>query len=275
MSTSAPVRRAVVLARGLGTRMRREDPAAGLAADQAAAADRGLKAMIPVGRPFLDYLLSGLADAGLEEACLVIGPEHEEVRDRYQREVPTRRIRVRFAVQPEPLGTADAVLAAQQCVGEEPFLVLNSDNYYPVEALRALRQHGAPALAGFRREALIRDSNIPPERIASYALLDTSPDGDLLGIVEKPGPEELAAAGDDPLVSMNLWAFGPEMFAACRDVPMSTRGEKEIPQAVQRAVRELGLRFRVVPADGGVLDLSHRGDIPAVKDRLAGVRVEL
>ena len=72
---------AVILARGLGTRMRREDAAAALGEDQAKVADTGVKAMIPIGRPFLDYVLSGLADAGLSEVCLVIGPEHGAVRD--------------------------------------------------------------------------------------------------------------------------------------------------------------------------------------------------
>ena len=71
---------AVILARGLGTRMRREDGAAALGDDQARVAATGVKAMIPIGRPFLDYILSGLADAGLRDVCLVIGPEHAAVR---------------------------------------------------------------------------------------------------------------------------------------------------------------------------------------------------
>jgi hypothetical protein len=46
--------RAVVLARGLGTRMRQPAPDARLDAAQTAAADAGMKALIPIGRPFLD-----------------------------------------------------------------------------------------------------------------------------------------------------------------------------------------------------------------------------
>ncbi|MGI8619426.1 MAG: nucleotidyltransferase family protein, partial [Gemmatimonadaceae bacterium] len=53
--------KAVVLARGLGTRMRAADSTADLDADASAIADSGVKAMIPVGRPFLDYVLSALA----------------------------------------------------------------------------------------------------------------------------------------------------------------------------------------------------------------------
>ncbi len=36
-------------------------------------------ATISIGRPFLDYLLSPLADAGFAEICIVIGPEHAAV----------------------------------------------------------------------------------------------------------------------------------------------------------------------------------------------------
>ena len=94
--------RAVVLARGLGTRMRKEAPGTQLDAAQAAAADKGLKAFIPIGRPFLDYILSGLADAGLTRLCVVIGPEHDVVRHYYGSEVTLTRISVDFAVQEEP-----------------------------------------------------------------------------------------------------------------------------------------------------------------------------
>ena len=177
--------RAVVLARGLGTRMRQEAPGAQLDAAQAAAADEGLKAFIPIGRPFLDYILSALADAGLTRLCVVIGPEHDVVRRYYASEVTLTRISVDFAVQAEPRGTADAVLAAEAWTEGEPFLVVNGDNYYPVDALRALAALTLPGLVAFSREGLLADGQIAPERILRFALLDL--DGlRLRRIVEKP-----------------------------------------------------------------------------------------
>jgi len=267
--------RAVVLARGLGTRMRRNDDSARLDAEQAAVAATGLKAMIPVGRPFLDFVLSGLADAGFSDACLVVGPEHDVVRERYGGPDAPRRINVHFAVQERPLGTADAVLAASGFVDGDPFVVLNSDNYYPVEALVALRRQGAPSLLGFERESLIRDGNIGPERILSFALLQTAPDGTLTKVVEKPDPEIARELGPGALVSMNCWCFTPEIFEACRAIPVSERGELEIPRAVQYAIDHMGMKFVVVPASGGVLDLSSRADIAAVEERLSEVEVRL
>lgn len=269
------VTRAVILARGLGTRMRRADQEAELDAEQAAVADLGLKAMIPVGRPFLDYVLSGLADAGFTHACLVIGPEHDQVRDYYTREERPERITVEFAIQAEPLGTADAVLAAADCTGDEPFVVMNSDNYYPVEALRALRLQGAPALLGFDRKALVSQANIDPDRIAKFALLEMDDDGALRRIVEKPDEAVLQAMGPHAPVSMNCWCFSAEIFEACRAIEPSERGELEIPLAVQYAIERMGMRFAVVESRSGVLDLSSRGDIAAVKERLAGIEVHL
>ena len=49
--------KAVILARGLGSRMRKADDDAPLDAAQAAAADSGVKGMIPIGRPFMDFVV--------------------------------------------------------------------------------------------------------------------------------------------------------------------------------------------------------------------------
>ncbi len=267
--------KAVVLARGLGTRMRQADAGAALDAGQRELADQGIKAMIPVGRPFLDYVLSGLADAGFEDVCLVIGPEHGVIRERYTRALPPARVRLTYAVQPEPRGTADAVTYVEAFAAGERFVVMNGDNYYPVEALAALGRLEEPGLAAFGRQALVADGMIPPERIAQYALLDVGPDGYLRRIVEKPTTDAAAAFGADPFVSMNVWAFGPEIFRACREVPPSARGEYEIPLAVQWAIEQHGLRARALPFHLPVLDLSRRGDIAKVTERLRGIAVRL
>ena len=66
----------VILARGLGTRMRAGNAEADLDAGQEAVAATGVKALIPIDRPFLDYVLGDLAEAGYRRVCLVIGPEH-------------------------------------------------------------------------------------------------------------------------------------------------------------------------------------------------------
>ena len=270
--------KALVLARGKGTRMQRADHRAAADSAQAKVADTGLKAMIPFRRPFLDYILSALADAGCDDICLVIGPEHDLVRDYYERTHPPERTRIRFAIQREARGTADAVLSAEAFAGGRPFLVLNADNYYPVEVLRALVSLDGPGLPAFRRSTLLAHSNIDADRVRSFALLSIGADGMLQDIIEKPDDETFARYvqlhqrhGDEIRVSMNCWRFGPSIFDACRAIEPSPRGELELPNAVRHSVRVLGERLRALPVDAGVLDLSRREDIAEVERRLSGI----
>jgi len=264
----------VVLAAGLGKRMRREDPDASLDDRQVSVARTGVKALIPIDRPFLDYVLTNVAEAGYRSVCLVTGPDHHELR-RYYKELPATRLRFEFAIQEKPLGTADALAAAADFAGGDPFLLINSDNYYPASALKALRELDGNGLAGFTYDSFIRGSNIPPERLAAFAIIEADEDGYLTRIVEKPGEEEIAKAGPNRLVSMNCWRFNSSIFEACRSIELSPRGEYEIPDAVMYSIASLGQRYKVVRSDEAVLDLSHRSDVEPVSKRLKGVEVSL
>ena len=145
----------VIMARGLGTRMRKSVEGVSLTADQAAAASAGVKAMISLDdRPFLDYVISALADAGFDEFCLVIGPEHNVIRDYYDA-CEKSRLSIVYAVQEHPLGTADAVAAAEEFAGDDRVLVVNSDNFYPEDAVARLREVPASGTLGFTKRAMI------------------------------------------------------------------------------------------------------------------------
>jgi len=264
--------KAVILARGLGTRMRHDDATA-LSGEQARAADAGAKALLPVGRPFLDYVLSALADAGVQHVCLVVAPDDTALPRRYGTEVSLQRLRITFAIQREALGTANALLSARAFAGNNHVLVLNADNYYPVDVVRTLAALGAPAVPGFDREALVRLGHINAERVRSYALLSVDAAGYLEDIIEKPDNATYMRMGNAP-VSMNIWSVPPAIFHACEQVTPSARGELELPDAVRIAIRG-GVRFQVIPVAKAVLDLSRRADVPGVAERLKGVAVHL
>ena len=106
-------------------------------------------------------------------------------------------------------------------------------------------------------------------------MLQIDADGYLQDIVEKPDAAMYArfdaGGADDVRVSMNCWRFGPSIFTACRRIEPSPRGELELPNAVRYAVRTMGERFKAIPVDAGVMDLSRREDIAEVERRLATI----
>ncbi len=250
--------------------MRQGDAGAQLDGAQASVADSGVKGMIPLRRPFLEYVISALADAGLEHVVLVLGPEHDAVRQHFSVDAPPARVRIGFALQEMPIGTANAVVAAAAAIGDEPFLVLNADNYYPIEAFRALASESTAGTIAFDRDTLVQGGNIDPERVRSFAVLDVSDDGQLLGIIEKPDETFDLSSPAARWVGMNCWAVTAAIVDACGRVPKSARGEYELPEAVALALRE-GTSVRAIRMAAPVLDLSRRSDIAAVAEWLADV----
>lgn len=270
--------KAVVLAAGRGTRMREGGPGKGSTTEpdpaQLRAAEEGRKGLIPFhGHPFLSHVLSALADGGVKEVCLVVGPGRDPIRA-YFEALPTTRLRIRFAIQERPTGSAHALLAAEAFAGGGPVLVVNGDNLYPPEVVERVGRTPGSGLAGFRASALSAGGAIHPGRIAAFAVVAADERRCLREIIEKPGPEELARVEDDPLVSMTCWRFEPAIFEACRRVGPSPRAEHELPDAVMTLV-EAGGCVQVVPVEAEVLDLTERGDVPRVAARLEGREVRL
>lgn len=271
---------AVILARGLGTRLRSDDGTP-LNTAQSMAASSGTKGLVPLGgRPLLDYVLHELAEGGVRDVVLVVPPGDSPLRERYEHEQPPARLRVRVAVQDEPRGTAHALLAAREAVcaplgaapdtdGHRHFLMCNADNLYRAEAIAALVDARGPGLVAYDADALVREGGIEAERVARFALVDITPDDYLRGIVEKPEPGHPLLATRPQWVSMNLWRFRDTIFDACADVAPSVRGELELADAVRLAMQR-GKRFDVHRRAEAVFDLTHRRDIAALEARLAG-----
>ena len=268
----------IVMARGLGTRMRAAGARGALTADQAAAAQRGDKALMPIdaigGRVLLDYVLSRAADAGITEVCLVVPPVHDGFLAHYQ---PSRlsRLRVDVAVQEQPTGTAHAVLAARAWADGHDCVVVNGDNLYPVAALRALVEREGAAIGAFTVGSMVGGPmGLPRERLTGYALVQVDASGGLQVLIEKPDAHTLHEAGDEALVSMNLWRVDTRLFEACATVGVSARGEYELPAAVMLGLAR-GAHVEVCRVDGPVLDLSRQDDVAVVARALREEQVRL
>src|SRR5687768_14014365 len=186
--------KAVLLARGLGSRMKQQASGAALTPSQAAAAAAGAKGMMPIGnastalgergitRPFLDFVLSALADADCTHVCVVVAPDHAAIRDYYAGAGRPARVRITYAVQEIANGTARAVQAAEAFAGRDPFLVLNADNLYPASVLRSLVELDGPGLPAYQRDSLVNDSGFPPDRVIGFAAIEVDSQGFLARI---------------------------------------------------------------------------------------------
>jgi NDP-sugar pyrophosphorylase family protein len=134
-------RQAVILAGGLGTRLR------------ASTGDLP-KPMVPVrGRPFLRWLIELLRDRGMQQVLLLTGHRAEVIHDHFARH-PVEGIELAYCREPAPLGTGGAVLAALPQLAPR-FVLVNGDTYLDADYAGLLEQaarHAAPALMALYRD---------------------------------------------------------------------------------------------------------------------------
>lgn len=256
------ITKAVILARGLGKRMRAENESANLDAKQAEIASQGIKSLMPIlgDKTMLDFIFQNLSLAGFSEFCLVIGNEHQAIRDFCSK----LDYNISFAIQEQPLGTANAVLAAEDFIKDELFLVVNSDNLYPVNDLKKLQNLNSAGLIAYNKQSLLEKSNIDEEKINKFAVLSLDEKGKLKKIVEKPD-----VTNKNAFISMNAWIFSSKIFEACKNIKQSSRNEFELADAVNFAIQNLEEKFIAVYSNEGVLDLSNRADIEKVREKLS------
>lgn len=111
-------REAVVLAGGLGTRLKGEVPDLP-------------KCLAPVaGKPFLDYIIHYLVDQGVDKVIFALGVWHEKVTDHLIKNWP--ELNYAISIENEPLGTGGAISLATNHVTTDVFFVLNGDTYFDV-----------------------------------------------------------------------------------------------------------------------------------------------
>jgi glucose-1-phosphate thymidylyltransferase len=115
--------------------------------------ERWPKPVLPIdGRPVIGTLLRNLADVGIERATVVTGHLAEQV-ERLVGDGSAFGLAVSFVHQPEPLGSADAVLRALRTGAEPPVIVTAADTVFAAGDLaRFLAEGGGAdgAIAGRR-----------------------------------------------------------------------------------------------------------------------------
>jgi len=155
---------AVVLAGGLGTRLR------------AAVADRP-KVLAPIhGRPWVTFLLNQLADAGVRHVVMLTGFKADQVQNALGDDY--RGMRLVYAQESTPLGTAGAVRAALPLLTSPAILLLNGDSYCAADLADLREFHG-------RREADLTIVVARSPDASRFGTVRAQEDGRVVGFEEK------------------------------------------------------------------------------------------
>jgi|SRR5437588_3978065 len=174
--------RAMVLAAGLGTRLR-------------PLTYEITKPMVPVlDRPVMEHILDLLDEHRFEQVIANLHYFPDSIREHFGD-------RLSYRYEPELLGTAGGVRACSEFFGGEPFLVISGDALTDIDlgALRdAHRERGGIATLAVKRV----------EHTEEYGVVLHDRDGRVTGFQEKPARDE--ALSD--LGNCGIYVFDPAIF---------------------------------------------------------------
>lgn len=253
------VRKAVFPAAGLGTRF--------LPATKASP-----KEMLPlVDKPLIQYVIEEAVASGIESVIVVTGRGKTAIEDHFDVSFELERVleergktaalkemraisemaRVSYVRQPEALGLGHAILQARDCVGDEPFAVMLSDDIIDSEtpALKQLidvyEKYDAPVVGTMQvtGEAISRFGVIEVEEVEDgvYKIED---------MVEKP---EFAEAPSD-LAIIGRYVLTPEIFDEIEKTTPGAIGEIQITDAMCTLLKKrpfYAVRFEGTRHDAG------------------------
>ena len=279
----------VILAAGLGSRY------------------GGLKQIDVVGNngeSIIDFSIYDAYQAGFRRVVLIIRPEHEELFDLHIGNKIRPFMEVQYAYQdvrdlPEPYscpegrtkpwGTVQALLVTEKYV-QDPFMVINADDYYGREAFEImynfLMDEAADdhfGMVGYQLIKTLTDNGTVTRGIcqmndgyltAIKEVQKIAKDGDrALEVLEDGSQEEIK----DGLASMNFWGFTPaiyplmaekfkEFLAEKIEVPKS---EYVIPTAIGQLLEEDKIAVKVMSTDAEWFGVTYPQDKETVTRRIA------
>lgn len=185
----------------------------------------------------------------------------------------------------KPWGTAHAMLVAATAVNE-PFAVINADDYYGVEAFRTiagfLQNECSPehhTMVGYILRNTLSDHGTVNRGVAS-----TTTDGLLAGVVErlKIGhrdggvsyleAEQAVPLDIDSVVSMNFWGFHPDIFKQTEkmfhDFVATTAGQPRseflIPEVIDELIQSGQAKVSVLTSNDRWHGVTYQEDKPKV-----------
>lgn len=271
----------------------------------------GIKQLEPVdgGRHIImDYSIHDAIEAGFNHVVFVIRKDieaefREVIGDRIAAVCAAKGVTVDYAFQdlhdipgqfPEgrtkPWGTGQAVLAAKQVL-KAPFVVINADDYYGKEGLRALHGHlvsgGGDCMAGFVLRNTLSDNGGVTRGICKMDEKSC-----LTQVTETKNILKTAAGAQadgveldlDSLVSMNMWGLTLDFLQVLeqgfaeffeKEVPTNPlKAEYLIPTFIGELLSQNKISVKVLKTNDAWYGMTYKEDVPAVKESFARMLAE-
>ena len=159
------------------------------------------KPIVPIfNRPFLNYQIDLLKQVPeIDEVILSLNYQPRRIEELFG-DGSELGIKIRYVVEPAPLGTAGAIKYAGDDLTES-VVVFNGDVLTQIDLAAVLRLH---------RERRARATIVltPVENPTAYGLVETDPDGNIKRFLEKPRPEEITTNN----INAGIYVLEPDTF---------------------------------------------------------------
>ncbi|MCB9435715.1 MAG: NTP transferase domain-containing protein [Anaerolineales bacterium] len=186
------------------------------------------KAMLPIlGKPIMIRVMDRIREAGIRRFVVVMGSQEGELAA-YLNSSWYPNIEVKYVLQPNPIGTADALMMAQKYIDSD-FLLTSIDNLASPEHIPALIRHFNQNGADF----VLSLVNATSDEIKASADVIIN-GGQVVDIMEKP----TSPRGDK--AAFMLYACSQDFLKYLPNVPTSQRGERELVSAVRELLAKGG-----------------------------------
>ena len=197
------------------------------------------KPIVPIfNRPFLHYQIDLIRQIPeIDEIVLSLNYQPRRIEDVFG-DGSTLGIKIRYVVEPAPLGTGGAVRFAAEGM-RESVVVFNGDVLTQVDLASVLALHR-------QREARATIVLTPVDNPSAYGLVETDASQNILRFLEKPRPEEITTN----YINAGIYVLEPSTFDRIpADTPWSIE-RSFFPSFIER-----GETFVAYPYDGYWIDI--------------------
>ena len=208
---------AIILAGGFGTRLRP------LTYTRA-------KSLLPIlNKPMITYLMDSLP-IDVDKVILAVNYRKNQI-ERYFKENDFGKDII-VNDEPEPLGTGGAVKFAESHITGR-FLVLNSDIICSLDIDNMVKFHK-------KKNSVITISLWPLENVIEFGVADVKDDGNVVGFVEKPKPEDAPSN----LINAGAYLLEPEVLDYIKKGRLISMEKEIFPQIIGDTGRFFGFKFK-------------------------------